>query len=257
MGRLPLLLMLAAPLFAQKAEFDLAVRKAGNRAGLWKAVLNERESQIFSPEDIRAVFLDIDLGVSDHSEQERLGTTILLQRNDGSVDGILLLVDHPVLEGDHISLDARWYSLGPQDHLKMEADFASSQTSITGTIGWHGRSIQVEFTRPASNGSAYDGEWINSDRLDPGVFHVRNLGDGRFVAVFDQLRSQPTFGGLFLGEIQNGKLHLWPNRPGMRPSAFDGTLDSTGKLMKGEWLFWGSGDFHRIETTWYVPEKLN
>ena len=195
--------------------------------------------------------------MTEDSETDLLQTDILLQQNDGSVDGISLLVDHPVLEGNHLNLDARWYSYGPQDHLKMEADFASSQTSITGTIVWRGRSIQVEFTRPSSDGSAYEGEWINGDRWDPGLFHIRNLGDGGFIAVFDQLRSQPSFGTLFLGEIQNGKLHLWPNSPGMRPCAFDGALDSTGKLMKGDWLIFGPADFHRIETTWYVPEKLH
>lgn len=250
--------MLAASLFAQNPEFDQALQDTGNRAGLWEAVLDETQSQIFAPEKIHAVFLDISLRVTKYPEPYYLRTDIFLQQNDGSIDRVLLLVDHPVLDANHLSLDARWYSLGPQEHLKVEAGFASDRGSIIGAIAWHARTIQLEFTRPASSGSGYEGEWSTGESNHPGVFHIRNLGDGRVIAVFDLLGLQPSFGGVFVGEVRDGELRLCLNGPTTQPHEFYATLDSNAKLMKGQWG--GSGflsdpDFRRIETTWYIPEN--
>jgi hypothetical protein len=257
------MMLLTSPFVIRGADagLDQAIREAAKRAGLWQATLDQTRAQIFAPEQIRVILMNLHLLV--FAEDKPVRTVIMsaeffLQSADSTPAHILWLADYRVLNGNQLRLDARWWSGPDRDppRVTVDAEYAPTDESITGIIKWQGKSVPVKFVRPSTRNLPFEGEWTTDESQLWGIFHIRSLGGGQYIAVLDQLQTQPHFGIVFTGGVEKGRLELHIQAPNAF-NFFSATVEGDGKVLNGEWR--GNGfltdpaDFHRVDAGWYAP----
>jgi hypothetical protein len=234
--------------------------EAGSRAGLWQATLDQTQAQIFAPEQIRVILMNVNsliFGREKPIQTKMTGVDFFLQGPDSTPTGIRWFADYPVLSENRLHLNIRWWNGNPDPpRVTVDAQYSPAGDSISGTIVWQGKSIAVKFVRPPAGNLPFEGEWATDETPYGGIFHIRSLGDGQYLAILDQVHEQSLFGIVFTGGGEKGRLELRVKAANAFNS-FSATLEGGGKVLKGEWR--GSGfltdpaDFHRVDALWHVP----